>query len=76
MLQLLQTFTGELQLFVWCLLSFLDEGVKNNHTLTQQEAIEGTTNAGLSTRTQLKQREREIALLNMIKQTQLAFLRA
>jgi predicted component of type VI protein secretion system len=55
MLHLLKAFTSELQLAVRGLLRLLDERVQDNHSLSDQMAVERSTNAGATTRPKLKQ---------------------
>ncbi len=46
-MQLLDPFAGQLEFFVGSSLGFLDKGMNNDDAFTEQEAIEGSLNAGV-----------------------------
>jgi hypothetical protein len=45
MLQLLDPFTGQLEIFVGSLLGFLDEGMNDDNAFAKEEAIESAPDA-------------------------------
>jgi hypothetical protein len=66
-LDLLQSFSGELDFVVGRLLRLLDKGVEHYYALPDEEAVERPTNTGPAARSQLKQ---TIAESSRIRQLQ------
>jgi hypothetical protein len=50
-LNLLQSLSGEFDFVVWCLLGFLDKGVKHDDSPPGQEAVKRSTDTRFTART-------------------------